>query len=88
MTHDPAPSVRLHIDGIVLHGFERVDRTRLRAALEGELARLFSEQGVPAGLDQPRHTPRLGAPALRATPDATPEHLGSQLAQTIYGGLR
>ncbi len=87
MTNDSTPNVRLHIDGIVLHGFERVDRTRVRAALEGELSRLFSDEGGSAGLGRLRSTPRLDTAPLRAAPDATPETLGLQLAQTIYGGL-
>jgi len=82
------PNVRLHIDQIVLHGFEHMDRTRLHAALETEFVRLFGEQGTPGSLAQPRHTPRLDTGRLRAAPDTTPEHLGAQLAQTIYTGLQ
>jgi len=78
------PNVRLHIDQIAFHGFELLDRARIHAALETEFVRLFGEQGTPGGLAEPRHTPRLDAGRLCAAPDTTPEHLGAQLAQTIY----
>lgn len=80
-------NVRLHIDRLVLHGFEGVHRGRLHAALETELARLFSEHGVPAHFTQPQRLPRLDAGALRVSGPATPEHLGTSLAQTIFGGF-
>ena len=72
----------IHIDRLVLHGFAPLNRARLEAALSAELARL-----VGAGGGVVRDAPVVQAPAIHAAPDATPEALGVQIAQSIYGGI-
>ncbi len=80
------PNIELHIDTLMLHGFERVNRARLHAAVTGELARLFAEQGAPPH-ESLHRTPRLDAGTIHATPDTPSGALGVQIAQAIYRGL-
>ena len=47
-----AGNIELHIEELVLHGFEPGDRHRIGEAIERELARLFAEQGTPPSLAQ------------------------------------
>lgn len=82
------PAIDLHIDRLVLHGFDHVDRTALGAAVEAELARLFAEQGDATIPQNDRHAPRLDGGSFQATPGASAETLGIQIARSVYGGLR
>ncbi|MBD0326005.1 MAG: hypothetical protein ICV68_06225, partial [Pyrinomonadaceae bacterium] len=48
------PNIELHIEELILHGFERRDRYAIADAFERELSRLlseqFAEQGLPSSL--------------------------------------
>ncbi len=88
---DNPPSVDLRIEELVLHGFAQGVpagyRSRIGAAVEQELARLLTEQGVPMGLSQAGALARLDAGAFEVAPDAKPEVIGVQVAQAVYRGL-
>ncbi len=81
------PNVDLHIDRLVLDGFEGVDRARLGAAVEAELARIFAEQGASAALRRGGARARLDGGSFEAAPDAPADALGAQIAHAVYGGL-
>ena len=80
-------NVRLHIDELVLDGFPPVDRYRIAAAVEAELARLLADQGVPSGLEKGGTIDRLDAGSFGLASDARPDRIGVQVAQAVYGGL-
>ena len=78
-------SVELHIEAVVLHGFSRAEGHRAAAALQRELTRLVTAQGLPE--ISPSTTAHLDAgtiPAATARPDLT----GIRAARAIHGGLR
>jgi len=77
----------LRIDEVVFHGFEPNDRIRIGEAMQRELARLFLDQGVPPALAQDRAIERLDGETLHIAPGAKSRTIGSQIAQTVYGGL-
>ncbi len=81
-------NVRLHIEKLVLHGFEPVSRARLDAALSAELTRLMAEGGAEALPGASGSVDTLSVGAIHAAPDVSPERLGVQIAQAVYGGLR
>lgn len=83
----PAHSVELHIEELVLHGFASNDRYRIGDALERELTRLVTEQGVPPVISQGVEVARLNAGAFQVKTGSNPETTGVQLAQAIYRGL-
>jgi hypothetical protein len=82
------PNIDLHIEELMLHGFAPEDRYRIGAAVERELARLFAERGVPAGVVAGAEIARLDGGAFAVAPGARPEAIGAQVAQAVYGGIK
>jgi hypothetical protein len=79
-------TIHLHIDELVLDGFPSVDRFRIAAAVETELARLLAEQGAPPSL-RTGAVDRLDGGSFNVARPSRPEAIGVQVAQAIYGGL-
>jgi len=81
--------INLHIGSLILDGIEVSPQQRpaLQSALEMELGRLLSEQGLGSSL--------LGGGAIRELPGGTfqapqgndPAAFGQQIARAVYGGL-
>lgn len=87
--HNSQPSIRLHIERLVLEGLpvERASGPVLQAAVETELARLFAERGVPPTLLHGSAVPSVSGPAVVLNGGAKPAAIGAQIAQAVYGGL-
>ncbi len=81
-------SIEVHLEELVLNGFDPRDRHRIGDAVERELARLFAEQGVPGTLAEPTAIDRLDVGAFRVKPPSRPEKVGAQVAQAVYSSLR
>jgi hypothetical protein len=79
-------SVELHIDELVFHGFERADRYALANAVEQELARLFSEQGIPAPTAVTERR-SIQAGDFVVAPGREANRIGAQVAGSVYEGL-
>ncbi|NEQ22778.1 MAG: hypothetical protein F6K28_27080 [Microcoleus sp. SIO2G3] len=80
-------NLEFHIEELILHGFEMRDRHLISTAMQQELSRLFTEQGVPRSLTQDSTVPQLNGGTVETTPAMQPEAIGVQIAQSIYGGL-
>ena len=80
-------SFEVHIEELVLHGFSAADRLRIGAALEGELARLLADRGLPEGLAGGAQVEAIDAGSFLRAPLATPVSIGREVAQAVYGGL-
>lgn len=78
--------IKLHIDEVVLHGFESADRAALGAALETELARLLAA-GDPQALAQAGQVARLDGGSFELPTHTSPEVAGTRLARAVYDGL-
>ncbi|UBF24836.1 hypothetical protein K9N68_24735 [Kovacikia minuta CCNUW1] len=81
------PNLQLHIEELVLHGFARSDRDRISTAIQQELTRLFTENGIPPSLAQGGQIGQLNGGTFEMTTGTKPEAAGIQIAQSIYGGL-
>jgi hypothetical protein len=81
-------SVELHIEELVLHGFEPADRYRIGETVERELARLFAEEGVPATLTSGLEAEHLDAGAFHVAANSKAEAVGAEVARAVYGGLK
>ncbi len=81
------PSIRLHVENLVLHGFAPGDRHSIGAAVEQELARLLAEQPLPATLARSRTRERVDGGSFRLANGAKPGAVGAQIAGAIHGGL-
>jgi hypothetical protein len=82
-----APNLELHIENLILHDLPHLDQAQLSAVIQQELARLFTERGVPASLQQPHSVASLDGETFMVSPDASVETVGSQIAQAVYGGF-
>jgi hypothetical protein len=80
--------IDLHIDELVLHGFAARDRGRIAAAVESELARLLSAEGMRGLLAHPAGLERLDAGAFAVKAGATPRETGTQIARSVFRGLQ
>ena len=82
------PNIELHIEELVLHGFQPGDRQRIGLAVQQELTRLFTEQGLPPGLSSGGAVPSLDAGSFNHAPNAKPAAVGQQIANSVYTGLQ
>lgn len=80
-------NVEVHIEELVLHDFPPEHSHRIGEAVQNELARLFTERGVPPSLTGGGEVPRLDAGAFQIDPETGVEALGARVARSLYGGL-
>ena len=81
-------NIELHIEELVLHGFASKDRHAIGQAVKRELTRLFSEQGVHPSLSQGYQAAKLDGGAFQVKQGSKADAIGTQVAQSVYGGLR
>ena len=79
--------VDLHIEELVLHGFSAGDRYRTGKAVERELTRLITEQGVPSSLVREGGVARINGGTFEVSPGSRAEIIGGQVAQSVYDGF-
>jgi hypothetical protein len=79
--------VELHIEELVLHGFEARDRRRIAGEVERELTRLIGEGGL-RGLGGSLAIERVNAGEFKVRAGAKPHAAGTQIAHSIYRSLR
>ena len=80
-------NLHLHIDELALNGFAPGDRARIADALQSELTRLITENGVPQALANGGAFDRMNAGAFHMATSARPEATGARIAQAVYGRL-
>jgi hypothetical protein len=79
--------VNLHIEELVLHGFNPGDRHRIGDAVERELTRLIAEGGMPPSLAQAGAVDRIDAGKVEIAPGSRAENVGMKVAKAAYGGF-
>jgi hypothetical protein len=81
-------NIVLHIDRIVMDGLpvSQAQLPALRAAMEGELVRLFGTATLEQ-LGGSRSVQRLAAPAFSFGPEQRPAQIGRQVARSVHGSL-
>jgi hypothetical protein len=79
-------NVEVRIEELLLHGFAPGDRYRIGQAVERELVRLFTEQGVPPSLTQGGEIASMDGGAFNVAPGSKSETIGVQVAQAVYRG--
>jgi hypothetical protein len=82
-------NINLHIDRLVLDGLpiDHQDGPRVKAAIEVELSRLLSANGLANSLLAGGATPSVPAPGIQMSSDGNPARLGRKIARAIYGGI-
>jgi hypothetical protein len=80
------PRIELHIDELVLHGFNPADRRGIGDAVERELARLLAgPSGVPM---TPTGADRVDAGSFVHDAGAPPRQVGAQIAGAVHGAVQ
>jgi len=80
-------SIEIYIQELMLHGFAPYDRCRIGVAVEQELTRLFTEQGVPLSLIHGGEVARVDGGMLEMTSGSGAEQIGVRVAQAVFGAL-
>ena len=85
------PTIRLHIEELVLHSFAPNDRYAIADAVQQELSRLLAAEIMnpefAAALKQHSSDGSLDSGAFHAGQDSQPNLLGNQIARTVHRGL-
>jgi hypothetical protein len=81
------PSIKLRIEELVLHGFQPTDRYGIGDALQNELTRMLTEQGMPPAMADSSQVARLDGGAFSMQPGERPSRVGSQAARAVYRGF-
>lgn len=77
-------NIELHIEKLVLHGFSPHDRHRIGQAVELELTRLLTEQGISQSLSKGGKFTQLDGGQFNVAPNSKATTIGSQVAQSVY----
>jgi hypothetical protein len=79
--------VELHIEELVLHGFEHHQGQEIADALRIRLGELLGEQGVPASMLQDAAVDRVDAGTVDAS-EPSPPALGTAVAGAVDRAFR
>ena len=71
----------------MLDGFAPADRYLIAESFEGEVARLFAEQGVPTSLTRDFEVARLDCGTLNVAADLRVGEVGARAARSLYEGM-
>ena len=80
---DSQLSIEVHIEELVLHGFDPRARWNIGDALESELRELLIEKGLPAAWQ--KSTEHINSSSLRADSLTKPSVAGRRIARAVYG---
>jgi len=80
-------NIELHIEELVLHGFSPHQRYDIAGAVEAELTRLFTEQGIPASLKSAVNAPSLNAGTFNMNKENAGKTIGNKVAGSVYKSL-
>jgi hypothetical protein len=75
--------IEVHIEELVLHGFDPRSRWSIADALGSELSGLLTERGIPPAWQA--SPDRIDAGRTRAN-EAKPTVIGEQIARAVYKG--
>lgn len=81
-------NVKLHIERLVIDGalLAPGGGRRLQAAVEAELTRLLTDEGVSRAFHSGVATPELRVGPAKASPN--PTQFGIEIARAVHGGLK
>jgi hypothetical protein len=82
------PSLKVHIEELVLHGFAARDRHRIATAVQGELARLMAEGSLLRFRQSPPTVDRINGGAFKVKAGAKPQAAGAGIARAVFQSLR
>jgi hypothetical protein len=82
-----AGAMEVHIEELVLHGFNAGDRLSIGDAVEQELTRLLAEEHGLSGLSGPMSIERINGGAFKVAPGGRPAGVGAGVARAVHGAI-
>jgi hypothetical protein len=81
--------INLHIERLILDGLpiERNQGPYVQAAIQAELTRLLTEQGMSSYFQTGGTVPRLDANVMQLRTNSNPIQIGAQIAQSVYSEI-
>jgi hypothetical protein len=79
--------VWVNIDSLVLEGFTIEDGERIKRAVERELSRLLTEQGVPESYGRAHGANNLHGGQIAVRQNSGASSMGERITRTIYRGM-
>jgi hypothetical protein len=79
--------LQIHIEELMLHGFDHLDHAELGRVVEGALYQLISERGAPSSLSQSGHFESLDGGTFATRPNEHSQDIGGQIALAIYRSI-
>ena len=82
-------NIELQVERLILDGLAISPRhsENLKAAIEAELTRLLSADGLSGGLSRGGSVAHLPRSSIQITSDANPTGLGQQIATAVHGQI-
>ena len=82
-------NINLHIERLILDGLPITPSQGpvVQAAVEAELTRLLTENGLAASLQTDLAVPSVRANGIQLTAGSNPAQMGTQIAQSVYSGM-
>jgi hypothetical protein len=80
-------NIELHVEELALQGFPPVDRHRISEAVQRELTRLLSDQGLPASLEAGREFSQVDGGSFQLSTGSRAGSVGADIGRAVYGGL-
>lgn len=80
--------INLHVQDLVLYGFNPIDRYSIGDAFKAELFRLIAERGVPGHFVTNNDTLALNAGNFSIAENGDPATIGTQIAQNVYTAMQ
>lgn len=86
---DSQPDIHVHIERLILDGLsiERSQGPLVQEAVEAELSRLLTENGLATDLQAGVSMPSVNTNGIQLSAGNSPAQLGSQIAQSVYSGI-
>ncbi len=81
------PNIELQIDELVLDGFDSLDGSEVKLAVEIILSRLLVERGIPPSVASGALIPRAEGREFDVPPGADASTIGGHIAEAIYGAI-
>ena len=82
-------NINLHIERLILDGLPigHSQGSFVKAAVEAELSRLLSANGLNSDFQSGGAMPSVEADGIQIARDGSPTDLGHEIARAVYGGI-
>lgn len=80
-------NIDVHIDELVLDGFQNVDQSLLAAAIQRELSRIVAYESLPASWNENAYTASIDGGTFTLAPTGRADSIGAHIARAVNRGL-